>query len=534
MASRDLPHSLNDLAFGWVKHLKEEIIINKNSQQLVDEDFQPDEDVTKETKVKLNNLWPAFASGAGLFADGYVNNSIGIVMACLKILYGDEFTKSNAISNIGSIGFVGTVVGQLSFGYISDRVARKGGMMTANIMLIAFTLLCAVGSWGTTIQGFFACLTVWRFCLGVAIGAEYPTSSVIASEFANQLPAGKRNRYFIWFTGFMIDFGFVVSAFVPFVLLWIFTEKHLRALWRVSIGLGAILPTALFFIRLKMKDSTSFEKLHMKNVRYRDYPWWLIVKFYWFRLTIVSMIWFIYNFSVYSFGTFNAIILGQIIPDAPLWQQWGWSVVFNLFYIPGSFLGAFSADYLGPRLTLAIGVGLQGIIGFIMSACLNGLRKQVAAFTVVFGIFATLGEFGPGGNIGLLASKTSATPIRGQYYGIAAAMGKIGAFVGTWIFPAIQRRYASKTNPDLELQVPFYLSSGLCIFSALLTFFLCPHVGQDAINREDKEFVEYLRKNGFDVSKLGEDSSSVDVDVVKDTDSAEKISETIEVGQKLA
>ena len=96
------------------------------------------------------------------------------------------------------------------------------------------------------------------------------------------------------------------------------------------------------------------------------------------------------------------------------------------------------------------------------------------------------------------------------------------AFVGTWIFPAIQRRYASKTNPDLELQVPFYLSSGLCIFSALLTFFLCPHVGQDAINR-DKEFVEYLRKNGFDVSKLGEDSSSVDVDVVKDTDSAEKL-----------
>ena len=69
----------------------------------------------------------------------------------------------------------------------------------------------------------------------------------------------------------------------------------------------------LVFIRLKMKDSTSFEKLHMKNVRYRDYPWWLIVKFYWFRLTIVSMIWFIYNFSVYSFGTFNAIILGQII-----------------------------------------------------------------------------------------------------------------------------------------------------------------------------------------------------------------------------
>ena len=81
-------------------------------------------------------------------------------------------------------------------------------------------------------------------------------------------------------------------------------------------------------------------------------------------------------------------------------------------------------------------------------------------------------------------------------------MGKIGAFVGTWIFPAIQRRYASKTNPDLELQVPFYLSSGLCIFSALLTFFLCLMLDKMPLI-EIKEFVEYLRKNGFDVSKLG-------------------------------
>ena len=74
---------------------------------------------------------------------------------------------------------------------------------------------------GATVQGFFACLTVWRFFLGVAIGAEYPTSSVIASEFANQLPPGHRNRYFAWFTNGCIDFGFVVAAFVPLVLLWI-------------------------------------------------------------------------------------------------------------------------------------------------------------------------------------------------------------------------------------------------------------------------------------------------------------------------
>ncbi|GMF08353.1 unnamed protein product [[Candida] boidinii] len=74
-----------------------------------------------------------------------------------------------------------------------------------------------------------------------------------------------------------------------------------------------------------------------------------------------------------------------------------------------------------------------------MAGLFEHLSKHIAAFVVVYGIFATLGEFGPGDNIGLLASKTVATPIRGQYYGIAAAIGKIGAFIGTWVFPVIER-----------------------------------------------------------------------------------------------
>ncbi|EMG46331.1 GIT3 Major glycerophosphoinositol permease GIT3 [Candida maltosa Xu316] len=519
MATRDLPHSFSDLAVGWLKNIPDEITLGKSQDQLIQEDFHSTSDNESEvvTTVKASKLWNVFASGAGLFSDGYVNNSISTVLFCLKKIYGDEFTKSNAISNIGSIAFVGTVVGQLSFGYISDRIARRGGMLAANIMLIFFTLMCAVGSWGVTVQGFFACLTVWRFFLGVAIGAEYPTSSVIASEFANQLPAGKRNRYFSWFTNFMIDTGFVVSAFVPFVLIWIFTEKHLRALWRVTIGLGVIPPLTLFFLRLKMSDSSSFEKLHMKNVRYRDYPWWLIVKFYWFRLAIVSIIWFIYDFSAYSFGTFNSIIIDEIIPDAPIWQQWGWSVVFNLFYIPGSFLGAYAADYIGPRLTLASGVAAQGIIGFAMSASLNSLRKHIAGFVVVFGIFTSLGEFSIGNNIGLLASKTSATPIRGQYYGIAAAIGKIGAFVGTWVFPAIQKQYTDPKKPDLALQVPFYISSSLCIFSACLALFFCPKVAQDAVDKEDHDFLVYLKENGFDINLLGEQGGVQEVDHESDS-----------------
>lgn len=62
-----------------------------------------------------------------------------------------------------------------------------------------------------------------------------------------------------------------------------------------------------------------------------------------------------------------------------------------------------------------------------MAGCYQYLAtaKYVGAFTVVYGLFLSFGELGPGDNIGLIASKTSATAIRGQYYGIAAAVGKV-------------------------------------------------------------------------------------------------------------
>lgn len=45
------------------------------------------------------------------------------------------------------------------------------------------------------------------------------------------------------------------------------------------------------------------------------------------------------------------------------------------------------SDWIGPRYTLAIGVGLQGVIGFIMAGCYKWLAtsENVAAFVVVFG-----------------------------------------------------------------------------------------------------------------------------------------------------
>lgn len=300
----------------------------------------------------------------------------------------------------------------------------------------------------------------------------------------------------------MIDWGFVIGAFVPYVVAAACHNGHYETIWRTSLGIGCIFPIVLFVMRLRLKEPEEFTK---NSMRYAKTPYLLVLRFYGWRLFIVSLIWFIYDFSAYSFGIYSSTILANIYDSsqAPLTTVFGWNTVINMFYLPGTMLGAPVSDWLGPRYALAGGVTLQAIVGFIMAGCYTSLSKpsMVGAFAVVYGIFLALGELGPGNNIGLLAAKTCATGVRGRYYGIAAAIGKIGAFVGTWVFPYIVA--AGGDNEVTSAQYPFYVSSALCILSAALALFCLPHIGQDTIQKEDIRFRAYLESKGYDTRQLG-------------------------------
>ncbi|KAJ8122232.1 hypothetical protein ONZ43_g1523 [Nemania bipapillata] len=455
-----------------------------------------------DQKPFMDAIWPVLACGAGLFSDGYINNVIGSVNTVLKRQYKDVYTSSHAANVVSAIAFAGTVVGQLVFGYTADRWSRTNSLLVSTIILIVFTALATGSYYHGDPVGMFNILAAWRFFVGIGIGGEYPAGSVSCAESTGELKGGTRNRWFILFTNCMIDWGFVIGAFVPYVVAAAAQNKYYGTIWRTSLGIGVVFPLTLFVLRLKLKEPEEFSRNSMKNART---PYSLVIKFYGFRLFIVSLIWFIYDFSAYAFGIYSSSILSNIYgDDAPLTTVFGWNTVINLFYIPGTMLGAPISDRLGPRYTLILGFLTQSVVGFIMAGTYAKLSQPsvIGAFVVVYGIFLSLGELGPGNNIGLLAAKTCATGVRGQYYGIAAAIGKIGAFVGVYVFPYIEA--AGGTDKDTAYyQYPFYVSSSLCILAAALAFFFLPHIGQDTITHEDEKFREYLTANGWDVRQLG-------------------------------
>lgn len=83
----------------------------------------------------------------------------------------------------------------------------------------------------------------------------------------------------------------------------------------------------------------------------------------------------------------------------------------------------------------------------------------------------------------------------------SAAVGKIGAFVGTYAYTPLQDRFPSDSN--LHYSAPFYVGSGLAVLALLLVFFFIPPVVQDGIAKMDEEFLQLLRDSGYDMSNVG-------------------------------
>ncbi|WWC95989.1 hypothetical protein V866_002856 [Kwoniella sp. B9012] len=443
--------------------------------------------------------------GASLFSDGYANASIGPASTIIKTYIYPEAFKNRPVNArlLPAIAFAGIIVGQLSFGWISDKIGRKFGMLLCTGIVFVFSALQAASK-GPGAQGTINALLAYRFLVGIGIGGEYPTGSVAAAENTEDpdIPKKTQQRLFVLATNTMIDFAFVISYFVCLVCLWIFGMNHLNAVWRVTLGLGVVPPLFLFYFRLKMREPEAYAKHSMKHTRI---PYWLILKRYWVKLAAVSITWFLYDWITYPFGLYATPITDAADPNGTLYTSIGWGCLINFFYIPGTVIGAFVVDWFGPKYCMIFGLCCQAIVGFILSGTYSLLTEpgRIAGFAILYGIFLSFGELGPGNNLGLLASKAiGPTAARGQLYGIAAAVGKVGAFIGTYTFPQIQASFGDEGSYGYNTGV-FWLGSGLALVSAAITLVFIPNIRPDAMHDEDLAFREYLEANGWDTSRMG-------------------------------
>lgn len=117
-------------------------------------------------------------SSGGAFLDGYVLSLIGVALTQITS-HMNLTTHWTAL--IGASALLGILVGSIVGGYLTDLIGRKK-MFVADIIAIA--LFSALSMTDTTPL----LLVIYRFFIGVFVGADYPIATSLITEFTPQAP----------------------------------------------------------------------------------------------------------------------------------------------------------------------------------------------------------------------------------------------------------------------------------------------------------------------------------------------------------
>lgn len=189
---------------------------------------------------KLSPLqWMIFIFGFLIFfCDGLDTGIIGFIAPQLLDDWG---ISKPQLAPVMSAALVGMSIGALMSGPLSDKLGRKGVIISTCLLFSIFTVLCGIA---TSTQE----LMFYRFVTGLGLGAAMPNISTLVSEY---MPA-KRRAFLTGLAGcgFMlgISFGGVLSAYL------------LESMgWAKVIMIGGVIPLFLVAILVfKLPESTQY------------------------------------------------------------------------------------------------------------------------------------------------------------------------------------------------------------------------------------------------------------------------------------
>lgn len=451
-------------------------------------------------KRSLADIFTIICAGFALISDGYQNNVMTMTNTVLTRIYPKEY-DSKMKTAVSNASLVGTILGQVIIGILADRLNRKQAVVIATVFLVFGTILCAA-SHGASVNGMFWMLIVFRGVTGFGIGAEYPSCSVSANEAANET-VKRRGGVFCLVTNLPLAFG-GPFALIIFLIVYQITKGPTNGLWRAMFAIGAFWPLSVFYFRYKMATSELFKTAAMR----KNTPYWYALKFYWARLLGVCLCWFLYDFVTFPNGVFSSTIISSVLEGedrSNLERVAEWTLLLGVIALPGVPIGAYLCDRIGRKYTLVCGFCGYIVFGLIIGCAFEKISKIIPLFIVFYGLMQCMGNLGPGDMMGLVSSESFATPVRGTCYGLAAAIGKVGAVVGTETFTPIQNHLGKKYT--------FIIAACCGLAGVIVALIFVPHLREDDLMKEDIRFMNYLREQGW----KGHIGLSEDKSVVEET-----------------
>lgn len=382
-------------------------------------------------------------SGVGWALDAMDVGLISFVVAALAEQWGLTDAERSWII---SVGFIGMAIGATFGGLLADKIGRRS--------VFALTLLIyGLATGASALVGSVAVLLIFRFIVGLGLGAELPVASTLMSEFA---PKNIRGRVIVWLEAFWA-LGWIAAALIGYFIVAGSDDG-----WRWGLLIGAVPALYALIIRLHTPESVRFletqgkydeaegivqdfeesagpdyayagptvqsaedvERLAVPQPDKSETIWSRTMRK---RTAALWTIWFAINFSYY--GAFTWIPSLLTAQGFSLIKSFEFTLIITLAQLPGYFVAAYLIERIGRRSTLAI-----FLAGSALAAVLYG---QAAADWQIIGAGMMLSFFNLGawGALYAIGPELYPTTVRGTGTGAAAGFGRIASIITPLLVP---------------------------------------------------------------------------------------------------
>lgn len=427
-------------------------------------------------------------AGVGFLTDAYDIFAINLGLSMMSHVFWENGNVPSSTSTLIKVSTsVGTVIGQLGFGFLADYVGRKRIYGTELIVMICATIgQCCLGE--SPAINFTAILTFFRIVQGIGIGGDYPMSSVISSEFATTKWRGAIMGAVFANQGW----GQLMAGIVALICVAGYKndlidantsaecghscQRACDAMWRIVVGFGCVPGCVALYFRLTIPESPRYtldveydiekgvadggkfssgmrgnaDETDVQQLRVterttaeiiqppkasfgdfrRHFGQWKHFKI----LLGTAGCWFMLDVAYYGLGLNTATILQTIgyassknIYHSLYNQAAGNLILICAGSIPGYWFSVATIDFVGRKPIQYMGFFLLTVILCIIGFAYHKVGEHGLLALYVLAQFFQ--NFGPNTTTFIVPGECYPTRYRSTAHGISAACGKVGAII---------------------------------------------------------------------------------------------------------
>ncbi|MDK8626259.1 MFS transporter [Corynebacterium appendicis] len=375
-------------------------------------------------------------SGIGWALDAMDVGLVSFIIAALAVHW--DLDKSTT-SWIASIGFIGMAIGASLGGLLADKIGRRQ-VFAATLLLYGLATGASALAWSV------GALMIFRFLVGLGLGAELPVASTLISEFS---PRKVRGRMVVLLEAFWAV-GWILAA-----VIGTFVVSQGETGWRWGFALGAVPAVYAIYVRLGLPESVryletagrhdeaeeivrSFESAaDPAKIDHSPAPaatdddvrggiWSPALRR---RTAAFWAVWFGVSLSYY--GAFIWIPSLLVDQGFTLVRSFTFTLIITVAQLPGYAAAGWLIEVWGRRITLSV-----FLAGSALAAVLYGFAAapwQIIAAGCLLSFF----NLGAWGALYAIGPELYPTAIRATGTGAGAAFGRIGSIIAPLIVPPV-------------------------------------------------------------------------------------------------